>query len=351
MEADFFIVGQGLAGTLLAFELISQKKKVIVFDELQNTKASDVAAGLINPVVFRRMTKTALLDAAFPQMESTYQQLEDLLDEKFYFPGQILKLLNEEGDLLWRNKVFANQLTDYISPNPIQPDQFEVLKSTYSIGLINKSGRIDLQNLIRSFRKFLIERNLIYFEPFDYEKVAISTEYVYYKGHSAQKIIFCEGAAASKNPFFSKIQFKHSKGEVLDVRLPNVNINETVADEVFLMPMGNDRFKVGATYSWEIQNCKTTEIGRSELLEKLKKITSVKPIVLNQLAGIRPTTHDRKPVVGLLPHCPQIGILNGLGSKGALLAPYCARLLSDVLTGNTTNIPGDINVTRYFKSI
>ena len=205
MEADFFIVGQGLAGTLLAFELITQKKKVIVFDELQNTKASDVAAGLINPVVFRRMTKTALLDVAFPQMESTYQQLEDLLDEKFYFPGQILKLLNEDGDLLWKNKAFANQLTDYISPNPIQPDQFEVLKSTYSIGLINKSGRIDIQNLIHSFRKYLVARNLIYFEPFDYKKVAISTEYVHYKGHSAQKIIFCEGAAASKNPFFSKI--------------------------------------------------------------------------------------------------------------------------------------------------
>ena len=194
---------------------------------------------------------------------------------------------------MWRSKVFANQLTDYISPNPIQPDQFEVLKSTYSIGLINKSGQIDLQNLIRAFRKFFIERNLIYIEPFDYDKVAFDIEYVHYKGHSAQKIIFCEGAAASKNPFFSKIQFKHSKGEVLDVRLPNVNINETVADEVFLMPMGNDRFKVGATYSWEIQNCKTTEIARAELLEKLKKITSVKPIVLNQLAGIRPTTHDR----------------------------------------------------------
>lgn len=351
MEADFFIVGQGLAGTLLAYELISRNMKVIVFDDLQNTKASDVAAGLINPVVFRRMTKTALLDLAFPQMEVTYLKMEELLHEKFYFPGRILKLLNEEGDLLWKNKVFASQLTDYISPIPVPPDQIEVSKNTYSIGLINKSGRIDLQNLIHSFRKLLIEQNLINFGPFEYDKLTIHAEYVHYKEHSASKIIFCEGSAASKNPFFSKIQFKHSKGEVLEVRLPNVNINETVTDEVFLMPIGNGHFKVGATYSWEIQNCNTTEIARSELLEKLKKITAVKPVVLNHLAGIRPTTHDRKPVVGLLPHCPQIGILNGLGSKGALLAPYCAKLFCDFLTGISDNIPGDINVARYFKNI
>lgn len=350
MEADFFIVGQGLAGTLLAYELISRNKKVIVFDDLQNTKASEVAAGLINPVVFRRMTKTALLDVAFPQMESTYLKTEELLHEKFYFSGQIQKLLNEEGALLWKNKVFANRLTDYISPNPVLPDQFEVSKNTYSIGLINKSGRLDLQNLILSFKNFLIERNLIYFEPFNYDKLAIRSEYIHYKEHSASKIIFCEGSAASKNPFFSKIQFKHSKGEVLEVMLPNVNINETITDEVFVMPMGNGLFKVGATYSWEIQNCNTTEIARSELLEKLKNITSVKPIIVNHLAGIRPTTHDRKPVIGLLPHYPKIGILNGLGSKGALLAPYCAKLLSDFLTGKSDNIPTDINVARYFKN-
>lgn len=351
MEADFFIVGQGLAGTLLAYELISRNKRVIVFDDLQNTKASDVAAGLINPIVFRRMTKTALLDAAFPQMESTYLKLEELLHEKFYFRGKILKLLNEESDLLWKNKAFANQLADYISPNPVLPDHFEVSKNTYSIGLINKSGRIDLQNLIHSFQKFLLVQNLIYFEPFDYEKLAIHSEYVHYNGHSAHKIIFCEGSAASKNPFFSEIQFNHSKGEVLEVRLPNVNISETVTDEVFLMPIGSGHFKVGATYSWEIQNCNTTEIARSELLEKLQKITSVEPEVVNHLAGIRPTTHDRKPVVGLLPHCPQIGIFNGLGSKGALLAPYCAKLFGDFLTGNSTNIPGDINVARYFRNM
>lgn len=351
MEADFFIVGQGLAGTLLAYELISRNKKVIVFDDLQNTKASEVAAGLINPVVFRRMTKTALLDVSFPQMESTYLNLEALLHEKFYFPGQILKLLNEEGDLFWKDKAFANQLADYISPNPVLPDQFEVSKNTYSIGLINKSSRIDLQILIHLFQKFLIDQNLIFFEPFNYNKLLITSEYIHYKEYSASKIIFCEGSAASKNPFFSQIQFKYSKGEVLEVILPNVNIKETVTDEVFLMPMGNGHFKVGATYSWEIQNCNTTEIARSELLEKLKNITSVKPIIVNHLAGIRPTTHDRKPVIGLLPHCPQIGIFNGLGSKGALLAPYCAKLLSDFLTGKSSNIPSDLNVTLYFKNI
>jgi len=96
MKANYIIVGQGLAGTLLANELIRLGQSLVVFDDPNQIKSSDVAAGLINPAVFRRMTKSWMLDHAFPQMETTYLQLEDLLNQKLYFPNQIYRILSEE---------------------------------------------------------------------------------------------------------------------------------------------------------------------------------------------------------------------------------------------------------------
>ena len=300
-------------------------------------------------MVFRRMTKTAMLDIAFPQMESTYEKLENLLHQKFYYPGKIFKILNEESDLLWKNKIFANNLADYIAPETTLSVPVYGINKPYSIGLVNKSGRLEIHSLINPFRKYLSRQNSIVFEPIEYDKIIFTNNSVKFKQFSAQKIIFCEGSAASQNPFFSKIQFKHSKGEVLEVRLPNVKSEATISDQIFLMPLDNDRFKLGATYTWDELNHLATENAHNELLFKLVNVTAEIPEIVNQKAGICPTTHDRKPVIGILPHLPQIGIFNGLGSKGALLAPYCASTLCNFLIGKSNFIPEGINVSRYFK--
>ncbi|HBA65740.1 MAG TPA: FAD-dependent oxidoreductase, partial [Methylococcaceae bacterium] len=57
MDIDFLIVGQGLAGSLLAFELIQRNAQVMVVDDGREN-ASEVAAGLINPVTGIRLVKS-----------------------------------------------------------------------------------------------------------------------------------------------------------------------------------------------------------------------------------------------------------------------------------------------------
>jgi glycine/D-amino acid oxidase-like deaminating enzyme len=115
------------------------------------------------------------------------------------------------------------------------------------------------------------------------------------------------------------------------------------------MPIGNGQYKVGATYSWDDLNCETTDSAQRELLGKLRNIISIHPDVVSQKAGIRPTMHDRKPVIGLLPDNPQIGIFNGLGSKGVLLGPYFAKQFASFLTGNSTYIHPEADINRYFR--
>ena len=342
MKVDFIFVGLGLAGTLLAHELIQSGKSVMVFDDPVAPKASSVAAGIINPVVFRRMTKSWLVDDAFPRMEKTYRQLEVLLKEELYYPGRMIKFLSEEGAVFWKEKIFANQLETYIDAEPDL--NFRNSNITYhsSFGCVNKSGRLDIQKLISEFSEFLTLQNSLRKVKFDFEKLTIKADLVRYEDITAEKIIFSEGPSASQNPFFQNLKFKHSKGEILELKIPELNIDEIISDEVFVVPVGNDRYKVGATYTWDALNWETTDSAHEELLVKFKKITQLIPEMISQKAGIRPTMHDRKPVIGVHPECPRIGIFNGLGSKGVLLGPYFARQLADYLVGTSDFIHPEI---------
>ena len=349
MKADFIIVGQGLAGTLLAYELFRQNKTVVVFNDPNQLKSSDVAAGIINPVVFRRMTKSWLVDDAFPQMESTYRELEEIIHEQLYYPGQMLKILGEDGFIFWKEKVLANQLETYLDIEPIQRFQNSGISNAFSFGCVNKSGRLDIQKLISTLSGLFAQQNLIRNEKLDYKKLILSANSITYDNVTAQKIIFCEGSAASQNPFFKNLKFKHSKGEVLELKIRGLKLNEIVSDEVFVAPIGNDKYKVGATYTWDKLNVETTDSARKELLDKLRNICSSPFEILSQKAGIRPTMHDRKPIIGLLPDNPQIGIFNGLGSKGVLLDPYFAKQFADFLTGNSTFLHPEVEIKRYYK--
>ncbi|HZL10241.1 MAG TPA: FAD-binding oxidoreductase [Prolixibacteraceae bacterium] len=350
MKVDFIIVGQGLAGTLLAFELFRNKKSFLVFDDPNLDKSSDVAAGIINPVVFRRMTKSWLVDDVFPQMEITYRQLENLLQEQFYFPNQIHRILSEDTAVFWKEKAFANRMEEYIEANPDVRFRHEMINSPFGIGRVLKAGRLDIQKLISTFSEFLQRQNLLRKEKFSFEKMLIKSDQVIYNDVTAEKIIFCEGPAVSQNPYFKNLKFKHSKGEILDLKIPELNLNEIISQEIFMLPVGNDRYKVGATYSWDQLNTQTTDSARHELLDKLKTILVVNPEILGQKAGIRPTMHDRKPVIGVLPNSPQIGIFNGLGSKGVLSGPFFARQLADLLIGNIDFIHPEASINRYFAS-
>jgi len=349
MKVDFIIVGQGLAGTLLAHELFRQNKSFVVFNDPDQIKSSEVAAGLINPIVFRRMTKSWLVDDAFPQMETTYRKLEELLHEQLYFPCRMLKILSEDGLDFWKRKAFANQLNAYLDAEPNLNFKNTGIFNTFSFGCVNKSGRLDIQKLIFAFYEFLSQQNWIRNEKLDYQKLVLLPDSATYDNITARKIIFCEGSAASQNPFFKNLKFKHSKGEVLELKIPELNQDKIMNGEVFVMPIGNLRYKVGATYSWDELNWETTESARMELLDKLKNISSTRFEVINQKAGIRPTMHDRKPVIGLLPDNPQIGIFNGLGSKGVLLGPYFAKQFVNFLIGDSTYLHPEADIKRYFK--
>lgn len=348
-NTEYLIVGQGLAGTMLAFELHRRGKDFVVVDSPSDEKASRVAAGIINPVVFRRLTKSWLVDDLFPVMKDTYHGLEELLSCQLLHPLTIDKILGKEEAPFWRAKSIDNKLENYILPEPDINFHRDSIDTPFGVGKVFNAFRADLPLLIDRFREFLIQENRFIAEKLDADDVSREDGKVHWKNITAQKIIFCQGFRASDNPFFQQVKFKHTKGQVLDLEIPGLKISDLVNKGMFLLPLGGNRFRAGATYRWEFQDTHSDEEATAELTEKLEKIVKLPYTITKERAGIRPTSHDRRPVIGLHPEHPEYGIFNGLGSKGAMLAPYFAHEFVRFLCGESDTIHPEVNVIRYYR--
>lgn len=346
MQTDFIIVGQGLAGTLLAFELMEAGFSVQLIDSPSYQKASAVAAGLINPVVFRRLTKSWLIDDLYPQLEDTYDRLAELLGQQIYFPMKIRKVFGLGEADFWQKKAEADSLSNYLQATP-DWSAYPGLKLEQGSGWVEKAGRVDLELLVGGFRQYLLNRGLLHECNFDYAKLELTNNGVRYENLQATRLIFCEGHRAAQNPFFRSIQFKHTKGEVFRLEASDYQAGFILNKAFFLMPVGGQQFRMGATYDWNNLDEMPTEQAREELCAKLEQVFTGRYRILQHEAGIRPTTHDRRPVMGMHPEHPRLGIFNGLGSKGCMLGPYFARLFAvSFRDGAAPNFP-EVSLNRY----
>src|ERR1700752_4815265 len=103
---DFIIVGHGLAGSILAIQLIKSGYSICIVDEPTLSLSSKVAAGIWNPVVFKRLTKSWLADELVPELIEFYKQFELETQTNLISVRNIIKPFTEEQEkTLWQKKV------------------------------------------------------------------------------------------------------------------------------------------------------------------------------------------------------------------------------------------------------
>jgi glycine/D-amino acid oxidase-like deaminating enzyme len=354
-EVDYIIVGQGLAGTILAQTLLKKGKSVIIVDDENLSQASKVAAGLYNPVVFKRLVKSWKADELIPFMDQFYAESERLLNVKFYHKKQIVKLFAEENEKDFWLKKSHEEIGKYMGKTIYDNFLENIVNSPLGAAEVIHAGNLDTVKFLNAFRAYFKKSGILLEEKLDYDVLKISENELHYKDVQAKKIIFCEGYKSSESPFFKWLPFKLTKGEVITIQLKKDTIipeEKVINKGVFILPLGQNKYKVGATYEWDDLSEIPTEKGKFELVQKLKKILKVPFEILDHQAGIRPTVSDRRPLLGLHPKHSTISIFNGLGTKGVMLAPFFADHLVNFLEENVP-LDKEVNmerfVAKYFK--
>lgn len=349
IKKDYIIVGQGLAGTVLALTLMKAGRSVMVIDDLPESSASRVAAGLYNPVVFKRLVKSWMADELIPFMDKFYEETEKLLKTEFYNKKKIVKLFAEENEREFWLKKTMEDVGKYLSKNRYDNFLEDIVNAPLGASEVIHAGNLNTEVFLNSCRQYFKTNDSLLTEKFDYVQLQISDDHVAYKEVHAYKIIFCEGYKVNENPYFDWLPFKLTKGEILTIRLSEGNSipeEKVINKGVFILPIGNNTYKVGSTYEWNDLNEKTTEKGRNELIDKLNKVLKVPYEIIEHSAGIRPTVNDRRPILGLHPQYSVLTVFNGLGTKGVMLAPFFAQQLVDFLE-NGMSIHDEVNIKRF----
>ena len=187
-------------------------------------------------------------------------------------------------------------------------------------------------------------------ESLDEEALDVSKEGVRYKNVIARSLVFVNGLGALSSKYFGWLPLIPNKGEILVIQ-QQFNPSEVINRGVFRITLPDNRLKVGSTYSNKEVSDLPTESAKEELLEKLGKLIKL-PVddIVEHKTGIRPTTGDRKPILGKHPNYDNVYIFNGLGAKGVSLAPYFSKIMLDLLVFGKEPAK-EVNISRFFKYI
>lgn len=345
---DYIIIGSGIAGICFAETALQNNKKIIVFDN-KSQNSSVIAGGLYNPVILKRFSALQDAQEQITILNNFYAQLEIKLKVTFKFSIPILrKFFSIEEQNNWFIASDKENLKSFLSTD-LRFQKISGIESPFGYGEVLQSGWVDTALLLDSFKKYLKQYNLLIEASFDYQQLQILDEYVLYKKLKAKHIVFAEGFGMHSNPYFKDLPLDGTKGELLIIKAPKLQLDVLINTSVFIIPLGKDLFKVGATYNWFDKTNLPTEAGKKELIDRLKEILTCDFEIVAHHAGIRPTVKDRKPLLGVHPNYKNIAILNGLGTRGVMLGPSMAKVLFDCIE---YDIPLDksIAIKRFIKN-
>jgi hypothetical protein len=304
-----------------------------------------VASGLYNPVVLKRFNKAWDAEKHLPVAMSAYEELELFLGIKIDYKLPIYRLFSSIEEQ--NNWIIASDkipLKPYLISN-IKSNINQNIYAPYGYGEVKNTGRIDTKLLLESYSNVLNNEKLISHESFEYDKLKISNKLVY-KAIESENIIFSEGFGVRQNPFFNYLPIEGTKGELIIINAPKLNSEVIIKSSVFIIPIGKNNYLVGSTYAWDDFNNDPTINAKNKLLNKLDKLILCPYKVVYQRAGIRPTVIDRRPLVGQHKSHENLYILNGLGSRGVLIAPTVANALINFIEDKLP-LQKEINISRF----
>lgn len=328
-QIDYLIVGQGLAGSLLANALLNLNQSVLVIDDANPRAASKVSSGVINPITGRRLVKSWMYEELRDAFVKMYQELEQEFNVSLLEKRTIIRTVSSIQDENVWNTMVLNQPEHCIQDIENNPWK-EIVNTRFSFGGI-RGYQVNVKEVLDLIKAKLVEHNSLRLQAFDYSKILFDNGGVIYKDITAKKIIFCEGWKAIQNPFFNKEVFEPAKGEVVLIQSPRLSSQTILKHKLSVVPVADNNYWVGSTFDWGTDIESPTTQKLDYLSDKLKEILKVPFTIVDHVAGIRPSTRDRRPIVKSHPDHSELLILNGLGAKGTSLAPYFTLKMIDLL--------------------
>jgi hypothetical protein len=327
---DYIIVGDGYAALFFAHQLIQNNKSFVMFSEGKKS-ASQVSAGIINPVVLKKFTTFWKAQEQIDFLKKSLREIESYTGKNYLIDAPIHRIFHDENEQnLWLKKSENEELARFLDKNF---DHLNVVKNDFHSGKVNQSARLDVNGFFNGLFSFLQNEGKLINEKFDYYK--INTANSIYKDFKFKNIIFCEGMGVKENPYFSDIPVIPNKGHHIKVRLSEpIPENITIKKKHFLFPTHDGLYFYGGTYDREQMYHHIDDSAVDQLIKGLSEFYPYDFDISETNLGFRPTVKDRRPIIGRHHQYKNLYVFNGLGARGILNGCYFSKNLFDFIEEN-----------------
>ncbi len=348
MKVDVLIIGQGISGSFLAWNLLKLGVSVVVIDRPDPMAASRVASGVINPVTGRTVVATWLIDELLPFCQAEYSQLGDGWGREVIRELPVTAFAHTEQMQQAYEKRIAES---YPYVHPLGQHGLDAFFNfTGACYTISPAFLVDIHATLQITGKTIREKGQLREESFNLDELVVSENKVGYKDCEADRVVFCNGTATFDYPFWKNIPYTSNKGEALLVSIPGLSANQLYKfGHLTLVPWQEGTWWVGSSFERDFKDVFPSESFRRSTENWLGMHLKLPFQVLDRLAGIRPSSIERRPFVGWHPAQENVGILNGMGTKGCSLAPwFAAQLSNNIVNGRPIDPLADV---RRFSRI
>jgi glycine oxidase len=348
METEFIIVGAGLAGCTLAWELHKMGKSIVIIDANEENTSSKVAAGLINPIVPKGVRKTWKCDHFFNDIGNYYADKELFTNVPFFKQYPLYQIHKQPSDLaLWAKRSSEAELNEYLFPSngPLP----EVFTNYDGYTEVRHSGRLDVAAYCEATVAYLHQHHQVIQKNLLHNSISPTAESVILDNIQAKKIIFCEGIRAMDNPWFSFLPFHPTAGDILTLKIQGLDSKEYEAIykcKEWLVPDGNGNWLAGSTFHFNTRETEINILDANKIVNGLKTILNTSIEVMQHKRAVRPTVQQRRPFLGVHPIYSSMAIFNGLGSKGSSLVTWLAPMMANFLV-NQIPLDPEVDITRF----
>ncbi len=355
-EVDFLILGQGLAGSLMAWELIARGQRVRVVDREEEATSSKVAGGLVSPISGGQLALTWRVDEWLPVAVQRYRDIEAAMGGavRFYHEVPVVRFFRDEKERGQYEKRCVDQAyARYVSAAPDELSYEPAIFAPSHGGVeIAQGGFLEVREFLAAVRAWLVEKDA--YQVAEFRESGLEKEEsagMRWAGDVtiAKGIIYCQGweVCQGGGPF-SWVPITPNKGELLTLESKDLPVDRIYNGGMWVSPRSDGRFRAGATYGRDTDPPGPTEAGREQIEAGLRRWCRASYQVCGKEAAFRPVVRGRKPVLGTHPEDPRFAILNGLGSKGVLYGPALAAMLADHLLRGEAIDP-EVDVRRFWK--
>ena len=364
---DIAIIGAGINGCSVAYELAKSGKNVVVFDEVSIAGGGSGAAGaFISPKFSKSGELKELLNDAFvysmdfyeknfPKYLSKTSLLHIAQDEK---SSDILKLYKSSTKL--KLKTPSDKVLNSLSKEAKEKENIYL-----------DAGIVDSQAICNSMLKssqFIKEK----IEDLNFDNGI----WILNKTYKAKQLILATGAYKSLlNEAY--INLRGIWGHRIDIKTSTKN-EVSIHQFVSISPSKDGVISIGATHNVHFhpqinQEPYNVKEGRTELLEKASRTLKLENIeIIKDYTGLRSGSVDYLPLLGRVvdskktlsdkkinfqlkkvnlndySYYENLYIINGSAGYGFVLAPYLAKMLKEHIV-ESKEIDKKLNPARFFS--